>query len=240
MSDNDDRPGSVAEHPSDRPDPRGLALHRRLLERDPLAVQELWSYFDPLARHARHRIYDPAEHEDIANELAMRVIVAMIERPERFDPTRGKGLRGYLLMDLTGDINNYLKKLERNPKPVSLNAPIGADGDDVGNEDLLGNLPADDPGPATILLSAESRQRVTAIRRAVVTTTAEGIVFDLQYVDGERRTEIFAAALGISELPPRKQAQEVQKLKDRLAKRLRRMEKDIDERGRDQQRDSTG
>lgn len=240
MSDNDDRPGSVAEHPSDRPDPRGYALHRRLLERDPLAVQELWDYFDPLARHARNRIYDLAEREDVAHDLAMRVIVAMIERPERFDPTRGKGLRGYLLMDLTGDINNYLKKLERNPKPASLNAPISSNEGDVGQEDLLGNLPVDEPGPATLLLDAESRQRVAAIRQAAVVTTAEGIVFDLQYVDGERRTEIFAAALGISELPPREQAQEVQKLKDRLAKRLRRMERDIDERGRDQQRDSTG
>lgn len=241
MSDHDDTPGDAAGSVPEAGDPRGLDLHRRLVDRDPEAIQELWNYFDPLARYAMGRIYDATYREDVANDLAMHVIVSLIDHPERFDPGRGKGLYGYLRMDLTGDLNNYLQKMKRNPRPMSLDAPVGSDEDDVGNQDLGGNLSSDDPGPEALALSGESQKRVAEIRRQVVTAEDEGIVFDLQYVEGERSTDTFAEALGIADLTSRDQALQVQRVKDRLAKRLRRMrmERNTDERGREEDRDST-
>ena len=208
-------------------DPRGLALHRRLLERDPVAVQEFWLlYFNRLTNYATSRIFDPVTREDAGLNLAMHVIEAMLDRPERFDPARGKSLYGYLMMDLKGDIKNYLTRAMREPRPIRLDEPIGGDDDDVGNQDLGRNLSSGEPGPEEIAESAESQARVNAIRTRVVETDEEGIVFDLQYVAGERTTDAFAGPLGITGLPQSEQVQIVQKLKDRLAKRLRRMKED--------------
>lgn len=208
-------------------DPKGFALHRRLLERDPLASQEFWLlYFNRLAGYARSRIFDTVIRDDVGNTLAMNVIEAMLRQPERFDPSRGKSLYGYLMMDLKGDIKNYFAKVTREPRPIRLDAPIDGNDDAVGNQDLGGNLSSDEPGPEETFLSVESQARVTAIRQRVVRTDDEGIVFDLQYVAGERLTEVFASALGINGLPSDEQVQVVQKLKDRLAKRLRRMRED--------------
>lgn len=208
-------------------DPKGFGLHRRLLERDPDAVEAFWLlYFNQLANYASSKIFDTVTRDDVGNTLAMHVITAMIDGPERFDPTRGKSLYGYLMMDLKGDIKNYIARVTREPRQIRLDAPIGGDDDGVGNQDLGGNLPSGEPGPEEIAESVESQARVSAIRDRVVETDDEGIVFDLQYVAGERTTEAFAGPLGISGLPQSEQAQVVQKLKDRLAKRLRRMKED--------------
>ena len=224
MTQHDDPPDDVD---TTGEDPKGLALHRRLMERDPLAAQDLWLlYFDRLARYATNQIFDTVAREDAGFNLAMHVITAMLDRPERFDPSRGKSVYGYLMMDLKGDVRNYIARVRREPRQIRLDAPIGGDDDDVGNQDLGGNLPSDEPGPEAIVESAESQARVNAIRERVVETDEEGIVFDLQYVAGERTTEAFAGPLGITGLPQSEQVLVVQKLKDRLAKRLRRMRED--------------
>lgn len=219
------------DHPDDADaiveDPKGFVLHRRLLERDPVARRQFWNlYFDRLAHYATSRIFDTVTREDMGRTLAMHVIETMIDRPERFDPTRGKSLYGYLMMDLKGDIKNYLTRATKEPRPIRLDEPIGGDDGDVGNQDLGGNLPSGEPGPEEIAESAESQTWVNAIRERVVETEDERIVFDLQYVAGERTTDAFAGPLGITGLPQNEQVQVVQKLKDRLAKRLRRMKED--------------
>lgn len=224
MTNHDDPPDDVD---MTSEDPKGLALHRRLLERDPVARRLFWNqYFDQLAHYATSRIFDTVTREDVGRTLSMHVIEAMIDRPERFDPARGKSLYGYLMMDLKGDIKNYLTKATKEPRPIRLDEPIGSDDDDVGNQTLTGNLPSGEPGPEEIAESVESQARVNAIRERVVETDDEGIVFDLQYIAGERTTDAFAGPLGITGLPQSEQAQVVQKLKDRLAKRLRRMKED--------------
>ena len=220
----DDPPDDVATAAAD---PKGFILHGRLLEHDPVAQQQIWNlYFDRLARFATSEIFDSVTREDVGRTLAMHVIGAIIDRPERFDPTRGKGLYGYLMMDLKGDIRNYLTRATKEPRPIRLDAPKSGDDDDVGNHDLGGNLPSGEPGPEEIAEFTESQAWVAAIRQRVVETDEEGVVFDLQYIAGERTTDAFAGPLGLTGLPPGEQAQVVQKLKDRLAKRLRRTRED--------------
>ncbi len=223
MRDNDDTTGGAAGLDPAGLDRKGFALHRRLIERDPLAVQELWSYFDQLAGYATSQIFDPATREDTGHNLAMAVIVSMIEHPERFDPSRGKSLYGYLRMDLKGDVMNYIARVRREPRLLSLDAPTSTNDDDVGNQDLGGNLSSDEPGPEEAALSGESQAWVAQVRETVVRTDDEGIVFDLQYVHGERSTDTFARALGITDRNTPEQVRVVQQLKDRLATRLRRM-----------------
>lgn len=223
MRDNDDTTGGAADRETAGQDPRGLALHQRLLERDPLAAQELWLSFDQLARYATSQIFEPATREDTGSDLAMTVIVSMIQHPERFDPSRGKSLYGYLRMDLKGDVMNHIARVRREPRLLSLDAPTGTNDDDVGNQDLGGNLSSDEPGPEAAVLSSATQAWVAQVRRTVVKTDEEGIVFDLQYVHGERSTDTFARALGITDRTPPEQVRAVQQLKDRLATRLRRM-----------------
>ncbi len=223
MKDNDDITGSAADPDTAGQDLKGFALHRRLLERDPLAAQELWLYFDQLAGYATSQIFEPATREDTGYNLAMTVIVSMIEHPERFDPSRGKSLYGYLRMDLKGDVMNHIARVRREPRLLSLDAPTGTNDDGVGNQDLGGNLSSDEPGPEEAALSRESQAWVAQVRQTVVRTDGEGIVFDLQYVHGERSTDTFARALGIADQNTPDQVRVVQQLKDRLATRLRRM-----------------
>ncbi len=224
MNDHHDSAGGAAGPPATQDDPSGHELHRRLVARDPVAVQQLWEqYFWSLTRYAASQLHDPVTREDVANDLVLNVIVSMRDRPERYDPTRGKSLFGYLMMDLKGDLRNHFAQLKRRPRIVSIDSPSGSDDDDVGNQELGGNLSSDEPSPEDIVLRGESDTRVAAIRRHVVQTDDEGIVFDLQYVHDERSTDVFANALGILHLPTPEQVQVIQKMKDRLAKRLRRM-----------------
>lgn len=224
MNDHNDSSGDAAGSQAAPDDPSGHDLHRRLIARDPVAVQQLWEhYFWSLTRYASSQLHDPVTREDVANDLVLNIIVSMRDRPERYDPTRGKSLFGYLMMDLKGDLKNHFAQVGRRPRILSLDAPTGADDDDVGNQDLGGNLSSDEPSPEAIVLRHESDDRVAAIRRQVVKTGDEGTVFDLQYVHDERRTDVFATALEIQHLPNREQVEVIQRLKDRLAKRLRRM-----------------
>lgn len=242
MSDNDERSGTAAGVPANDPDPRGLDLHRRLVERDPLAQRQLMEmYYLRLVAFAARQIHDQAMRDDIASDLTLDVISKLIDDPGRFDPARGKSLYGFLVMDLRGDLINHFARLRRGPKIVSLDAPVGSDDDDVGQHDLGGNLSSGEPGPEALAMIVESDGETAVIRRRVAMTDDERIVFDLQYGEGERGTDVFAQALGIADLPAGEQVERIQRIKDRLAKRLRRMrEGPPDERGRGGRRDSTG
>ncbi len=209
-------------------DPKGLGLHGRLVAGDPSAIDELWFYYEGLYQAGMRKLMRPSPHnEDIAREYAYRSIIRLIETPSRFDPERNKSLFGYLRMDVEGDILNYLASSRYRVRIDSLDRPIGSSDDDVGEQTIGGNIAADDPSPDELVVASEGNETVTQIRQTVVKTDIEGIVFDLQYVHAEKATEVFAEALGLSDLAYARQVSEIQKIKDRLAKRLRRMREDL-------------
>ena len=208
-------------------DPKGFDLHARLVAGDRLAIQDVWFYYNDLVRAGLRKLMKPSPHnDDIANEYAQLAIVRLIERPDRFDPTKNKSLFGYLRMDVEGDVLNYLNSSRYRTWIDSIDRPVSGSVDDVGDQTIGGNIAADDPMPDEIVVAREGDETVTMIRQKVVATRDEGIVFDLQYVHAERSTDVFATALGIAHLPARQQVSEIQKIKDRLAKRLRRMRED--------------
>ncbi|HEV2528986.1 MAG TPA: hypothetical protein VGT61_11120 [Thermomicrobiales bacterium] len=204
-------------------DPKGLELHARLLAADPTAYDDLWiRYFEDLVENAWWQLHAGPERDDRARDMAMAIIVKMRDEPQRFDPSRGKSLWGYMTMDLKGDLLNYFEWAKRNPPPASLEPADDDDDDAVGKASAIGNLVSNDPRPDEVLESREARAWVLSVRDVVATSDEERIVFDLQYVHGEKATAAFAEGLGVTALPEKGQRDHVQKIKDRVAKRLRR------------------
>lgn len=218
------RPPVPVDDPDDR---RGLRLHRRLVDGEPDAQTELFNrYYQPLFRHAVNQIHDRTHGDDIANDIVADALMNLLERPARFDPTRGKSLFNYLRMDVQGDVMNYIQRVRKLPGTDRLDRPIGDDDGDVGNGTVGGNIASEELTPEQIAEMTVDHQWLADIRARVVESDEDGIVFDLQYIDGVRRTEDFAAVLGNGHLPAGQQATEVQRIKDRVSKRLRRIRKE--------------
>jgi hypothetical protein len=133
-------------------------------------------------------------------------------------------------MDVEGDVRNENEKLRRQPEIAQFSDLSRDDDDAVGEQDFGGNLASDDPTPEEAFLDEEDRQaireRAALIRENVVKNAEEEIVFDLQYVQGIKATAIFAERLGIANRSEAEQAAAVQRIKDRLDKRIKRRLKD--------------
>ena len=199
-------------------------LHRGVLDRDPVAIQQVWlTFHGQLVRLAMSKVFPSADQEDIANDLVVNLLSSYLANPVQYQPERGKTLGSYLRMALEGDLKNYFAKVARAPKIVSIAASRDDDDDDVGTDTGLGNIRSDAPGPEDDALARESGAQVQRWRRQVVHTPEEDTVFQLQYIDNERATEVFADALALAHLTPNEQDHAVQKIKDRLAKRLARL-----------------
>lgn len=226
---NDGSPdGPTPPLPVDDPDDRrGLRLHRRLVENETDAPTELFNrYYQPLFRLVAGQIHDRTHRDDVANDIVADALLKLLERPARFDPSRGKSLFNYLRMDVQGDVMNYIQRVRKLPTIDRLDRPLGEDDGGVGNGTVGGNIASDDLTPEQIAEMEADRLWLADIRARVVESDEDGIVFDLQYIDGVRRTEDFAAVLGIGHLPAGPQATEVQRIKDRVSKRLRRIRKE--------------
>lgn len=149
---------------------------------------------------ARHPDADEADITTAAGDA----LLELFRNPSRFDPSK-RGLRGYLLMAAEGDLSNLNSKerrhnRHRNPVDVvELDPPAWNE-----EESELPQWDAPEVQAALATLSPPERA-----------------VLELQR-GGERDTPVFAAALGLSHLPAKEQADEVKRVKDRAMKRLQR------------------
>lgn len=184
----------------------GLALHRRLLDLDPVATAAFTAaYYPPLLADLRQR--NPRVGEDLFVTVVSDLLFAFVRDPGKYHPDRAP-LRSYLLLAAAGDVKNALAKIGRRKKhESSLDAVAepAAAGNEEGDEDWLA-----DP-------------RVAA--EVAAFTSVEQAVWQLR-LTGERRTGVYAVAMGITGLPVGEQEREVKKLKERLTKRLRRLRED--------------
>lgn len=144
----------------------------------------------------------PLAGEDAVTDAAGDALMSFLADPTRYDQARGK-LRGYLLMAATGDLLNRRRgdrkhHAGRVPLEAVEDRPAGGKSD-AGAPEWGERVAA-----AVALLSADDRG-----------------VLDLMRA-GERRTRVFAAALGITGLPAATQAAVVKRIKDRLLKFLQR------------------
>lgn len=156
----------------------------------------------PLEADAARRF--PHADPHLVTEAAGTAVIALLRRPDAYDPVRSP-LPKYLRMIAQRDLVNLLDregKHRRGRIPwecVELGLP-------ARNEEEEPLSLADSP----------------AVQAAVAgLSDADRLVFELM-LDGERETAVFAAALGLTHVPPDEQAAAVKRAKDRVKARLRR------------------
>ena len=208
--------------PPSTPIPRqeeALALHRRLLDGDVVAPSELAvAYLDWLADWviAHNRGIDPALCETAAEDA----ILALIRNPSSYDPERAP-LEGYLRISAQGDLKNALKREGRHRDRQAALEVVEL------SPEMRKYVHDGDADPARIVelreLQAERMDGVGRVPASVLDGLSPGEqeVLELMRIK-ERKTEIFARALGIAHLPAAEQRREVKRVKDRLSKRLER------------------
>jgi DNA-directed RNA polymerase specialized sigma24 family protein len=192
-----------------------LALHRRLVEGDPTAPSDLaQTYLDHLIGWLTTRNRRREEHSCIT--AAEDAVLALAKKPQTYDPTR-LSLVAYLHMSAQGDLKNILRREGRHHWNLA-----SLEGVELCPD--AGKYLAVDDDPSLPLVgqeeSALATKQVVAPARAGL-TEPESRALDLM-LQGERKTPVFAAALGISHLPVDVQRADVKRVKDKLKKRIER------------------
>lgn len=188
-------------------------VQRRLLDHEPIASDDFCAHYLEALTDWLQRRY-PTTEEGMVEDAVVQTLLDHIERPQRFDPAR-RSLRGYLKMAAERDLKNlrarHRPRLERESvmEPVELEAAAGKNS--VAGDDPL----ADD------VIARDVAARQAARIMAAAQTEEERQVLTLM-MEGEKDTTVFAAALGLADLPPAQQRDRVYAIKDRLVKRLRR------------------
>ncbi len=194
------------------------ALHRRLLDGDPVAPADLChAYLDRLSMFLIE--HHPSVDAAMCTTAAEDAILALIKNPASFRPDRSS-LDTYLRMSADGDLKNLLARERRRARhqvpweTVELSSRAG---NELGDEEA-------DPARMVELAETEMEQHrrwQDATQFLPNGTSIEGQVLDL-LLAGERHTEAFAGVLGVGHLPLAQQRREVKRVKDRLKKRLQR------------------
>ena len=192
------------------------ALLQRLADRDVTAPSDLASLFldhliDWLKANNSRQIPD-----ELCIEAAEDALIALIKRPKSCNPARGKRLASYLRMSAKGDLRNILQRKQRERRNQAVMKSVEVS-DEAGNSPVV----EDDP-----LAHLECQEMLAMATRQVVPVKqglleSESRVLDLM-LGGERKTAVFAEALGILHLPAKEQRMEVKRVKDKLKMRLKR------------------
>jgi len=192
----------------------GRALHERLVAGDPTAPADLANTF--LDRLANWLIlHNPGVDPHICNTAAEDAILALIRNPASYRPEK-QSLEVYLRMSASGDLKNLLRS-ERRHVSRRMSWEV------VELSPAAGNcLWDEDSDPARIVARADDEKRPPLPSGLQETLTREeSQVLELM-LEGERRTEVYAAVLGLTNRPILEQRLEVKRVKDRLKKRLER------------------
>jgi hypothetical protein len=191
----------------------GLVLHLHLCDLNPTAVADVClAYLNPLlgwldVKFAR---VDPHIRQTAAHDA----LLTYVQKPQSYDHSRGD-LASYLRMATRGDLVNLLNKEGKHHQ-----GRVSWDLVEEAAED--GNLQGAEE-PSKLLRRAEENQQWQAFLGSV----AEGFMEEERSVlnlmlAGERRTGVYAKAVGIEGLSVAEQEREVKKVKDRIKKRLER------------------
>lgn len=193
------------------------SLQRRLVDRDMTATTDLARLFlDHLIAWLVKKNSSRVPKE-LCIEAAEDALIALMKSPASFNPALGKRLAAYLRMSAQGDLRNILEREGRHYEnqirleDVELSAVAGKYL--VVNDDPLRLLECQEE-------SAKAARTVVApVRKGL--SEAESRALDL-LLHGERKTAVFAEALGITHLPVNEQRTEVKRVKDKLKKRIER------------------
>jgi RNA polymerase sigma-70 factor (ECF subfamily) len=152
---------------------------------------------------------------DLRQTAVHDALLSYVQHPQKYDPQRG-ALAAYLRMSAHGRLCNLLRKeAPHHRRRVAWSAvELAQEG---------GNLLGGEEEPALQLERAEELEEWRALLRRVAEdlSPADRRVLDLMLA-GERKTEVYAAALGIAGRPDEEQTREVKRAKDRIMNRLKR------------------
>jgi Sigma-70 region 2 len=198
------------------------ALHARLLAtNDPVASSDLVvAYLDRLAGLLER--LNPRVDSHMCQDAAEDAILALIKNPGSYDPNK-MSLEAYLRMSAKGDLRNVQHKEARH-------ATRRADLEDVELLSTVRNKQQDaDDDPIHILIRREEEEE--AMHARPVSPVPESVLLGLSAEETsvlklmrrrERKTVIYARALGIVDQPFDEQKRIVKRAKDKLWKRMQR------------------
>jgi DNA-binding response OmpR family regulator len=183
------------------------AMHERAVCGDDAAVDQIVADLLPVLRQRLRARFATAADEMI-HDAVVDALMEYRTHPTRYDPTRGVQVADYLLFAARRDLLNRFDA-ERRRAAHEETTPDGA-------------LP-EPPTPAPDDIPCSGRSSTIALRHVAV-TEAERTVFRL-WRRGERRTSAYASALRLGALPISEQRVRVNRIKDRVVRRIRRFAK---------------
>ncbi len=189
-------------------------LHGQLGTDDPVASSRFAEAFlDPLAEWLLRR--NPGIDAHICDTAAEDAIISMIRSPLQYDSER-LALDAYLRMAAQGDLRNLLEKERRHSSRRTDLEPVELPGGDR-------NYEQDADFDLVETWDEEESELLKFVQERMMSTFTPGEQRTLQLmIDGERKSAVFARALGIADLPELEQRRQVKQAKDRITKRLRR------------------
>lgn len=195
-----------------------IAIHKRLLDRDPIAPAELVQGVLGRLDQRMRRAFPTLSGDEIVYDAIVDTVMSYVRNPAQFDPSM-RGLLGYLAMSAEGDVKNSLARAERRRlREIPLiDVELGfADGNKDIEEDeqtgiFYGGIVADPP-EVDWITGLANEINDPADREALVLLAS-----------GERSTSKFAAVWGYEKKPKEEQGRLVKRDKDRLKKQLQRL-----------------
>ena len=191
----------------------GERLHRFLLEQaSPVVTGRIAEIFLPELLRRLPRNFPTVNDQHLIASCAEDALLEYLERPEKFDPSRGSLL-------------TYLRLLARSRLLNELGRKNAAGSQEVvaveEAETVYGVAGGAEWDESARLSEQETEQRIAAKLRPIVIDPTDRRVLDLM-LEGVRETGAYAAVLGITEQPMTEQLRIVKQHKDRIRKLVRR------------------
>lgn len=192
-------------------------IHLRLLNRDPVAPEELARLYLPLvqkrvrARARAHGVND----EDLVSDATADAVLGYIKNPSQFNPALAS-LLFFLTFSAERDLINLLRRHRRVREAEILSTDVELRADE-GNRKEESAFVLPNP-EKQIIARIDVGRRVASLNEKM--SVQDRSLLQLLKT-GERRTESFATILGITHMPIDKQRLEVKRHKDRLKKLVR-------------------
>jgi RNA polymerase sigma-70 factor, ECF subfamily len=186
----------------------GRGLHRRLLDKDPVAPKEVCERFaEPLLASLLVCRAD----EQACGSAVGETLMGYVQRPEMFDP-EALDLAAFLRMAARRDLSNRSRAEARHHRGREPDFRVEVAG-------VCGNHFEDDPAASSVRGEEKeaARCRIEAVREEC--DPSERLVLD-SMLEGERSTERIAARIGAAHLPEEDRRRAVKRVKDRIKKRL--------------------
>ncbi|HZT42271.1 MAG TPA: hypothetical protein VFA07_08775 [Chthonomonadaceae bacterium] len=196
-------------------------LYLRLLAREADAPSDLAdAYLGPLL-DALHSHFPDIPDLTLVDDIVENTLLRFPKEPEKYNPARSS-LWTYLYMDALGDIKNALdsaKRQERKLRLVSLDRDVAeSEPDRKGElEEMMIRQEVPDYLPDGVEI-----HEVRAEVEVIISNATDLAVAELQLA-GERKTEAYAKALGITNMPVDEQRRRVKQEKDKWRARWRRL-----------------